>query len=199
MTDPWSMTGQYFEACNCEVACPCVFLSKPTQGVCTVLLGYHIGKGKSGSHPLDGLNFALAVFCRGNMMTNKWEAALYLGQRATEAQRGALQTILGGKAGGVFGVLAPFIAKLHGVRFVPIEFTVDGKKRSLKIPGIAEMWVQTLAGPDGKEVKISNPPFSATPEFAVAKSEKLELTDYGWKWDVSEKTSYVAPFTASGP
>jgi hypothetical protein len=193
------MTGQYFEACNCAVACPCVFLGDPTEGVCTVLLGFHIEKGKTGTHGLDGLNFALAVFCPGNMMTNKWEAALYLDQRATDPQREALLTILGGKAGGLFGVLAPFITKLRGVRFVPIEFIADGKNRSLKIPHIAEMRVQTLSGPDGKDVKIINPPFSVVPEFAVAKSEKLSLTDYGWKWDLSEKTSYVAPFVASGP
>lgn len=199
MADPWTMSGHYFEACNCDVACPCVFLSDPTQEDCTVLLGYHIEKGKSGTHPLDGLNFALAVFCHGNMMTNKWEAALYVDQRATEPQRVALQTILGGKAGGVFGVLAPFIAKLHGVRFVPIEFKVEGKTRSLKIPKLAEMRVQTLAGPDGQDVTIRNAPFAVVPEFTVAKSEKLVLNDYGWKWDVSEKTSYVAQFAASGP
>lgn len=193
------MTGQYFEACNCDVTCPCVFLSDPTQEVCTVLLGYHIDKGASGRHVLDGLNFALAVFCRGNMLTNKWEAALYVDQRATPPQREVLQAILGGQAGGVFGVLAPFIGKLHGVRFVPIEFHADGKHRTLKIPEVAEMRVQGIAGPDGKEVRILNAPFGVTPEVAVARSEKLHLRDYAWKWDVSEKNGYFSPFTASGP
>lgn len=199
MADAWTMAGQYFEACNCDVACPCVFLSDPTQEICTVLLAYHIEKGRSGSQPLDGLNFALAVYCRGNMMTLKWEAALYVDQRATAPQREALQTILGGKAGGVFGVLAPFIGTLHGVRFVPIEFTVSGKRRSLKIPGIADMRVELIAGTDGQEVLVRNAPFGVTPELTVAKSERLHLTDFGWTWDLSEKTSYVAPFTARGP
>lgn len=193
------MTGQYFEACNCDVACPCVFLSDPTQEICTVLLAYHIEKGSSGPQRLDGLNFALAVYCRGNMMTHKWEAALYVDQRASPPQREALQAILGGKAGGVFGVLAPYIGTLHGVRFVPIEFTVSGKRRSLKIPEIAEMRVELIAGQDGQEVLIRNAPFGVTSELTVAKSERLQLADFGWKWDLSEKTSYVAPFAAKGP
>ena len=32
----WEISGTYFEACNCEIACPCVFLSAPTTGDCTV-------------------------------------------------------------------------------------------------------------------------------------------------------------------
>jgi len=25
----WSVEGTYIEACNCEVACPCIFFSRP--------------------------------------------------------------------------------------------------------------------------------------------------------------------------
>ncbi|MCI4352607.1 MAG: DUF1326 domain-containing protein [Thermoplasmata archaeon] len=199
MPDAWSMKGEYFEACNCDVACPCVFLSDPTQDTCTVLLGYHVEKGKSGTHSLDGLSFAIAAFCRGNMLKNKWEGAIYLDQHATEVQRRALETILTGQAGGVFGVLAPFFGKVHGIRSVPIEFHVDGKKRSMKIPGVAEMRVQALTTSDGKEVKITNAPFGAAADVSVAKSERLIVTDYGWKWDVAEKNSFFAPFSAHGP
>jgi hypothetical protein len=34
----WQISGTYGEACNCEPACPCVFLSPPTTGECTVLI-----------------------------------------------------------------------------------------------------------------------------------------------------------------
>ena len=199
MAEPWSMVGEYFEACNCAVACPCVFFSDPTEDICTVLLGYHVDKGNSGSHTLDGLNFALAVFCRGNMLTNKWEAVIYLDKRATEPQRKALETIVTGQSGGVFGALGPFIGKLHGIRSVPIEFHVDGKKRSLKIPDVAEMRVQALSRPDGKEVRIQNAPFGVEANVSVGKSETLSLHDFGWRWDIAEKSSFFSPFSAKGP
>jgi hypothetical protein len=199
MPDAWSLKGDYFEACNCDIACPCVFLSDPTEEVCTVLLGFHVDRGKSGTHALDGLNFAIAAFCRGNMATNKWEAAIYLDARATEPQRKALETILTGQAGGVFGALGPLIGKLHGIRSVPIEFRVDGKKRSLKIQDIAEMRVQALAGPSGKDVVIQNALLGVEPVVSVGRSEKLMLKDYGWKWDLSGKNSFLSPFAAGGP
>ena len=39
----WSIKGTYFESCNCEVACPCLFLSAPTEGYCTALVGWGPG------------------------------------------------------------------------------------------------------------------------------------------------------------
>jgi len=38
----WRVDGTYIEACNCEAACPCVFLSPPTEESCTVVLGWYI-------------------------------------------------------------------------------------------------------------------------------------------------------------
>jgi hypothetical protein len=34
----WKVEGAYVEACNCEAACPCIFLSPPTEGECNVLV-----------------------------------------------------------------------------------------------------------------------------------------------------------------
>jgi hypothetical protein len=32
MAEQWNLTGTYFETCNCEAACPCVFLSTLALG-----------------------------------------------------------------------------------------------------------------------------------------------------------------------
>ena len=45
MPEKWKLTGTYFEACSCDVACPCTFLSAPTRGDCTALAGWHIENG----------------------------------------------------------------------------------------------------------------------------------------------------------
>ena len=74
----WSVEGTYIEACNCEAACPCIFLSPPTEGECSVLVGWHIDKGRHGDAVLDGLNAALIAFAPGNMKDGQWKVALYL-------------------------------------------------------------------------------------------------------------------------
>ena len=56
MADKWRLSGTYFEACNCEAACQCVFLGPPDPGECTILVGWHIDSGTMGDVSLDGLN-----------------------------------------------------------------------------------------------------------------------------------------------
>lgn len=47
MSEKWNLSGTYFEACNCDAAYPCVFLSNPTEGECTVLVTWHVDQGES--------------------------------------------------------------------------------------------------------------------------------------------------------
>src|SRR5713226_8766328 len=156
MANKWNLAGSYFESCNCEVACPCVFTSPPTTGECTVLIAWHIESGKYGGTSLNGLDVALAIYSPGHMLKVKWDAVLYLDDKATQAQRDALTTIFAGKAGGPPAALAPFIGKVLGVKPVHIDFQAEGKQRSLNMPGIGEMDITALEGAGGRDIMIEN-------------------------------------------
>jgi len=77
----WQLSGEYFENCNCAVLCPCLvstaapLTARPTEGVCDVVLAFHIEKGNYGSVSLDGLNVALAVHAPGPMADGNLSAA----------------------------------------------------------------------------------------------------------------------------
>ena len=60
MPSSWKIAGSYFEACNCEVACPCVFTSPPTGEECTVLIAWHIDQGSFGEidEPVEAVIWA---------------------------------------------------------------------------------------------------------------------------------------------
>lgn len=201
MAAKWNLAGTYFEACNCEVACPCIFLSPPTTGECTVLVGWHIEKGSFGGVKLDGLNVALAVDSPGHMAQGKWKIALYLDERATQAQKDSLAQIFAGQAGGHFAVLGPFIGQVLGVKSVPINYQAVGKRRSLQIANVAVAEIEALQGQGGADVLISNHPMTVVPEqpAVVAKSKRLSYNDYGLKWEVSEKNGFYSAFAYQGP
>ncbi len=199
MAAKWELTGTYFEACNCDAACPCIFLNDPTKGECTVVLAWHIDQGKANGVALDGLNFAAAYHTPGNMMKTKWTAAVYVDEKAKPAQRKELEQVISGTAGGIFGVLAPLVGKLLGLKYVAIDYRSDGKHRSLRIPGIAEVHVAAMDGAGGAEIHISGAPLSLAPTLTVAKSEKVSLHDHGWNWEFSGLNSFYAPYTYQGP
>jgi hypothetical protein len=196
MAEKWSLKGTYFESCNCDVACPCVFLSAPTQGDCTLLVGWHIDQGRYADTHLDGLNVGLAVYTPGHMLQTKWKVALYLDERASESQQNALIQIFSGQQGGHFGNIAPLIGEMLGATVCKIDFQQNGKSRSLKIGDVASMEVEAIQGQGGGDVTISGHPLTIVPEFpaVAAKSKHLSYNDYGMSWELSGKNGYYSPF-----
>ncbi len=195
----WNLKGTYFETCNCEAACPCVFTSPPTQGDCTALVAWHINKGKFGDVALDGLNVALAVHAPGTMVQTKWKVAAYFDEKASVAQNEALHAIFSGKAGGHPAVLASFIGEMMGAKNVPMRYQGDGKHASLTIPGIAEAEIEAMEGQGGKPITIDNHPLAIAPGNAatVARSKHFKYSDYGWDWKLSACNGFLSDFAYS--
>lgn len=192
----WKLAGTYFEACNCEAACPCVFTSAPTEGNCTALVAWHIDRGRFGDVDLDGLNVALAVYSPGHMFETKWKVAAYFDERANAAQSDALHAIFGGKAGGHPAVLASFIGEIVGAKSVPMQYSQDGRRASLTIPGIGEAAIEALEGQGGAPITITNHPLCIAPgePATVGRSKNLRFKDFGMDWSVSGRNGFQSNF-----
>jgi hypothetical protein len=201
MLSKWSISGSYFEACNCNVVCPCVFTSDPTTGECTLLLAWHIDKGKYGDVSLGGLSAALAAYAPGNMLKAKWDIALYIDEKGSTPQREALSKIFGGQVGGEPAALGPLVGKVIGVNPVPIFYQAQGKERTMRIPSIATMEIAAIEGQGGKLVTVENPPMTAVPNqpLVAGRSKKLSFHDNGWNWEITGKNGFYAPFSFKGP
>lgn len=200
----WQITGDYFENCNCDVVCPCLFspnaplTSKPTAGACEVAFGFHIDRGSYDATTLDGLNVAMIARTPGPMAQGNWSVALYLDERADEQQRQALQSIFTGAVGGPLATLTPLISTVLGAKTVPITFHKEGKRRSIDIPSVMQMAVRALPSlnPD-EEIWAKNAhPFASSVSLAVGE-EKSTWADYGMRWDNSGKNGHYAPISWS--
>lgn len=199
----WSIEGDYFEGCNCDLLCPCVVLGDPTPGSCDVSVAWHIENGRFGSVRLDGLNVVGLFHSPGNMATGpKWQVALYLDDRASPEQVGSLTKIFGGQAGGFFGTVASsFIGEVLGVRSAPIEFQMEGKRRRVVVPDALTLEIEAIAGADDtRNVILSNPPLSIVPGFdgVVSRSSRYSYGDHGREWDTAGKNGFYARFTYAG-
>jgi hypothetical protein len=192
----WNLKGTYVESCNCEVACPCVFMGPPTTGECTVLLAWHIEKGAMDALSLDGLNVALAVHSPGHMAQTKWNAAVYVDDKASSEAEGALVKIFGGQAGGHPAVLASFVGKILGVKKLPIDFQKKDKRISLMMPQVATLEADAIQGAGGADVQLSGHPLCVAPGFpvTVARSAKLAYDDHGMSWNLTQKNAFFSSF-----
>ncbi|MGZ8219102.1 DUF1326 domain-containing protein [Methylomagnum sp.] len=193
---PWHLEGDYFEACNCETACPCIWFKPPSEGECKLLVAWHVERGRSDGVVLDGLNVALACFAPGNMKDGHWQAALYVDERADEAQTDALVRIFAGQAGGHPAVLASLVTEVLGVKKVPMTYEILGQERKLTLADVGEMQVRAIEGIAGGEATISNPRLCVAPSHpsVVASSETYRYRDYGFDWEFSGRNAFFSPF-----
>jgi hypothetical protein len=198
MSQEWKLDGTYFETCNCDAACPCLFLSDPTEDDCTLLVAWHIDEGNFDGVALDDLNVALAVLSPGNMIEVPWTAAVYFDDRANDSQKDALLQIFTGQAGGHPGRLVSHIGEVLGVSSLPMTYQADGKRRSLQIAGVAEAEIEAMSqGQGGADITIDNHPLCISPGYAavVSQSKNVTYKDHGFDWEFSGKTGLYSPFT----
>ena len=97
--EPWHLTGEYFEACNCDLICPCLVQAPPSRGRCDAALAFHVTDGTYGQTTLNDRSTVLVVSFPGpgKMRDGDWTAALYVDEQASPAQQEALGQISLGK------------------------------------------------------------------------------------------------------
>jgi hypothetical protein len=199
-TNTWSLSGTYFESCNCDTACPCVFLSEPTEDECTVLVGWHIDEGNADELRLDDLNVALALESPGHMAQVAWTVALYLDERADGKQSDALTRIFTGQAGGHPERLAGHIGDVLGISSVAVDFAANGRRRSLRIGDVGSVEIEAIEGQGGEPVTVTGHPLCIAPgePAVVGRSRQLSYHDHGLDWELSEKNGFFSPFAYQG-
>lgn len=131
----WKIAGLYFEACNCELVCPCYSAQPPSHGYCEGNCAWHVQQGQYGPVPLDGLSVLMVQRCDGFMRETPWQCWYYIDDRATPEQFDALKKIFtlaeGGHLARVFGRLW----NVRGVERAPIEVKLAGWQQRVSILG----------------------------------------------------------------
>jgi hypothetical protein len=66
----------------------------------------------------------------------------------------------------------------------------------LRLGDVADAEIEGLPGQDGGDVTIASHPITMVPSFpaVVAKSKQMRFSDYGLKWEVSNKNGFFSPF-----
>lgn len=187
----WKMKGQYLKNCNCLASCPCDTTGFPApHPFCEGMAGMNIQEGSFGEVDLSGLKWVASYHWPGALHEGNGTLEAFVDERASEAQRNALLTILTGQAGGTFfEILAQIVTTVHGPHFVKIEWEYDKEKRRARvaIPGFLETTSEPLTVPptgDEQRVIVRIPGGFEYLEMEVAQTGILKGTGeikYDWQ------------------
>jgi len=149
----WRMRGPEIANCNCDWGCPCQFNALPTRGNCRAMTAMRIDEGYFGELDLSGLKWAGMFAWPGPIHEGNGAAFVVIDSAASEAQRGALLTILSGgetdPGATIFNVFATVIDRLHEPAFLPIDFELDIDKRvgSVRIDNVMHTRTEPIRNP----------------------------------------------------
>jgi len=191
----FSVKGDYFETCNCDVSCPCIWLGPATKDACDVLLAWHVTAGEKDGVDLSGLNAVMAVHTPKQMTEGNWKVALYLDDRATPEQSEALGAVFSGAAGGHLAALGPLIGEVAGVVPASISFNREGRSLKATVGDVLSMESEELVGMDGSHPPvITNALLSAVVQpMTQAKAGAVHYHDH-WDAEFSGTNSFVTDF-----
>jgi hypothetical protein len=195
----FSVEGDYFEACTCDVSCPCVWLKPADQDACDLMLAWHVGTGQKDGVDLSGLNAVMAVHSPKQMTDGGWKVALYLDDRATPEQSEALGAVFSGAAGGHLAALAPLIGEVAGVAPAPITFNRTNGSLRAEVAGTLTMEAEEIKGMDGATSPVITNPLLGAVAQPVTQA-KAGTVGYHGHWDIeySGTNSFVTDFKYEG-
>ena len=198
----WTMRGEYMESCNCDYLCPCIYTNPQgpaTNDHCTAAMVFRIDEGSSAGIRVDGLKFALMIRSGKVMADGNWVFAGVVDDRADDAQRQALAAIVSGEAGGPPSFIRQnLVSDFRGVEFKPIEFNLDGLKRSVTIPDILAFEIEgvTPRRRSDEPLYLDNTSHPASPRLALARAKEIRVKGFGLDLDLVGKgnNGHFAPF-----
>jgi hypothetical protein len=149
MRDRWEFKSETYDNCNCSVSCGCQFNEPTTHGNCQFAYVGNIVDGHFNDLPLKGLNWALLCKVPDEIAEGNGKRQIVIDDRADEAQRAALETIISGEAceplSNHFSVFGALCSEFCETLFLPIDLEVGIADRAakVKIPGL----LQSAASP----------------------------------------------------
>lgn len=195
----FSVKGDYFEACSCDVSCPCIWLAPATQEACDLLLAWHVDTGEMDGVDLAGLNAVMAVHTLKQMTDGNWKVALYLDERSSPEQSEAMAAVFSGSAGGHLAALGPLIGEVVGVAPASISFDRSGRSMSASVANLLTMSAEEIVGMDGSNpAVITNPLLGVVAQpVTQARAGDVSYHDH-WDAEFSGTNSFITQFAYAG-
>ena len=168
----YDIEGRLLEVCTCNVLCPCWVGEDPDYKTCDTTIAWGIEKGAIEGVDVSGLTLAVSAHIPGNILTPKsWKAVVFVDDKASDEQQGALLRLFTGQLGGAIADLAGLIGEVVAVERSPIAFSVHEGKGRLTIGKLVEAEMAPFMGATGKPTTLAETVFSTIPGSPVYASK----------------------------
>lgn len=198
----WTMKGRVIIACSCDYGCPCNVNGRPTLGHCEGGWTWQIEQGTYGEVRVDGLHIGLYCDWPAAIHEGNGVATYLIDERASEAQRAALCTLLEGTAGGPWGIFRKTFTELHGPRYVRYEVDAETQLPRVRAGDAVAVEMEYIRNPVTHETihpRVVLPEGLVLKEAALVGTKRFTVTDEHVQYDHSGRYGAFGFFQYFGP
>ena len=134
----YTLEGTILEVCNCDVLCPCWIGEDPDNGTCDAVVAWHIDRGEIDGVDVSNRTIALLGFVPGNILAGNWKAAVFVDDKASDAQMQALGDVWTGKKGGPVADVAGLVGEIVAFQKAPISYEIQEGDGTLRVGNYVE-------------------------------------------------------------
>ena len=200
----WRIAGEYFETCNCDYLCPCIYTNmqaQPTHDTCIAAIVMRINDGTFGDTDLGGVAFIIAISVDGPMAGGNWTVGLIIDDKANDAQVDVVGQICSGDVGGPMEMGAALVGNFAGIERAAIEIDKREMSFSVKAGALFENAAEatpSMADPN-VPIHIDNTGHPVNARLALATGTESHMHVFGIDWDDAEggHNGHFAPFNWS--
>jgi hypothetical protein len=185
----WNLSGEFVETCSCNMLCPCWYgkaeLMVMDQGWCGTSILVRVREGDYEGTNLSGQSAVVGLFFPGpTLFDGNGTGRIYIDDRATADQQGALEKILQGQSGGGMEVPASLLSNWLPTKRSKITVDAQNGKIQAIIGGDGEMVSQRLINDLGNKMTMQDAAFALAFQFE-GHSADLAPSD-GTSWNDPE-------------
>jgi len=183
----WQVRGVWYEACASEGHCP-LYFGRDMESPCRNFAVYDIREGQINGVDMAGvriISVADILSTRAaELPVSGTAAAIYVSENTTAEQRPILEAF-------VATSLPLPVRELRGVKFVPIDISLDGPSYHITMPFGELKGSLTVGGDRTNPQRIENSPVPFLRDFKIANTELWRYNDLGRNWEYRNRSGTV--------
>jgi FtsP/CotA-like multicopper oxidase with cupredoxin domain len=198
-TAPYQLHGTFYEACDCNVICPCWLGSDPDEGECTGVFAWEVEQGTIDEVDVSGLRAVSVSQHLGPRDEAKQRVVIFVDERATRQQADAMAAAFSGRLGGPLQQLADILGELLAVETAAIDLRREGRLTTLTVGHRIRIEGSTREGPSGRSVTLNDGRLSdvlgAHAEVGASGRFRVGLADHGLEVDLRGRSTMSGRFS----
>ena len=195
----YELRGQFLEACDCYVMCPCWFEQDPDENECTGMVAWYVEQGEIDGVDVSGLSVVSVSHHGGHRRGTRARVALFTDERASDEQERVLTDCFTGKLGGPLAELAEMTDEVGAAARAAITFSSDGGTTKVTAGPAVTAAMEPLTGETERIITVADSALAAllgTPaEVGRSSTYRLDVGGEDWDLDLEARSANRGRFT----